>query len=387
MSTGGPLRQAIPIARSILWSPTSEGTKRPGPIAFPVFFAQAALNAVHEHVATQARPGQGVLGFLIGDLCECPETNVSYLVIDAALRLNQAIYGDRTRDVITRLWDRIEAQLEQQKAHLIGWYHTHPPLPLSLTPHDVETHEQYFSEPWQVALLLGTDSAEPTAAFFRSGSDEEWVAKALPFYELLGADSIRPDGKKRSFVTWRNYRAFSTATPKSTPAVKPPSEPKFTPAPPPPPPAPTPPAPRAAPAKPEDTHELKFLTAAEDMGHYAPPPPRTSGPHGRATPPPPDDRHELKFLTTAEDSPPPAPLRPPAPPAPPAPAPPPPLVPQRPRPLRRPPSRLAQRRRLRQRPQGWTRSAIRSSGWYGASGSGRRCTREVRCPAPAWRAV
>src|SRR5437773_303282 len=152
MSTGGPLRQAIPVARSILWSPASEGAKRPGTIAFPVFFSQAALTAVHEHVATPARPGQGVLGFLIGDLCEC-------------------------------------------------------------------------------------------------------ASKALPFYELLGADSIRPDGKKRSFVTWRNYRAFSAATPRSTPAVKPPSEPKFTPAP-----------PAVAPPKPADTHELKFLTAAEDMG-------------------------------------------------------------------------------------------------------------------------
>jgi len=332
MSTGGPLRQAIPVARSILWSPASEGAKRPGTIAFPVFFSQAALTAVHEHVATPARPGQGVLGFLIGDLCECPETNVSYLVIDAALRLNQAIYGDRTRDVITRLWDRIEAQLEQQKAHLIGWYHTHPPLPLSLTAHDVETHEQYFSEPWQVALLLGTDAEEPTAAFFRSSSDDEWASKALPFYELLGADSIRPDGKKRSFVTWRNYRAFSAATPRSTPAVKPPSEPKFTPAP-----------PAVAPPKPADTHELKFLTAAEDMGHHVPPPSpaRTSGPHGRATPPRSEDRSELKFLTTAEDEAPPAPPRRPTPPPrpplrggpptrPAAPAPPPPPPPPQP---------------------------------------------------------
>ena len=318
MTTGGPLRQVIPVARSILWAPSSEGTKRPGDIPFPVFFSQAALSAVHEHLATPARSGQGVLGFLIGDLCECPETNVSYLVIDAALRLNQAIYGDRTRDVITRLWDRVEAQLEEQKAHLIGWYHTHPPLPLSLTPHDVETHEHYFGEPWQVALLLGTDAAEPTAAFFRSGSDDEWVSKAMPFYELLAPDSIRPDGKRRSFVTWRNYRAFSsaTSTPKSTPAVKPPSEPKFTPAPPPPP-------PRAAPSKPDDTHELKFLSAAEDMGHQAPSP-RTSGSHARAAPPPPppppaptpapEDRHELKFLTAAEDTPPPAPPRRPTPP-------------------------------------------------------------------------
>ncbi|HYL21915.1 MAG TPA: hypothetical protein VEU74_09135 [Gemmatimonadales bacterium] len=337
MSTGGPLRQAIPVARSILWGSASEGAQRPGNIAFPVFFAQAALNAVHEHVATPTRPGQGVLGFLIGDLCECPETNVSYLVIDAALRLNQAIYGDRTRDVITRLWDRIEQQLEQQKAHLIGWYHTHPPLPLSLTAHDVETHEQYFSEPWQVALLLGTDPAEPTGAFFRGSSDEEWVAKPLPFYELLEGESIRPDGKKRSFVTWRNYRAFSATASARAPAAKPPSEPKFTPAsekpkaPPPPPPSP---ASRPSPPKPDDSRELKFLTAAEDMGHHT----RASGPHASPTPAKPEDRSELKFLTAAEDAPPPAPPRRPTPPPrprvgpAPRPAPPPPPPPPPPEP-------------------------------------------------------
>src|SRR5256886_3559828 len=115
MSTAGPLRQPIPVGRSILWSPARGGPKRPGNIPFPVFLSQAALTAIHEHVATPHRPGQGILGFLLGDQCECPETNVSYLVIDVALRLNQAIYGDRTRDVVTRLWDHIQQQLEQQR--------------------------------------------------------------------------------------------------------------------------------------------------------------------------------------------------------------------------------------------------------------------------------
>src|SRR5213595_2306689 len=290
MSTAGPLRQPIPVARSILWSPAGEdgGGQRPGHLPFPVFLAQSALTAIHEHVAAPARPGQGVLGFLFGDLCECPETNVSYLVIDAALRLTQAIYGDRTRDVVTRLWDRIQEQLEAQKAHLIGWYHTHPPLPLSLTGHDVETHEHYFGEPWQVTLLLGTDPAEPAAAFFRAGPDESWVSTPLPFYELLSAESIRPDGKKRSFVTWKSHRAYNPVTPPAaptlrTPAAKPPSEPRFTPASakpePSPPPPPPPPPPRV-----DDRHELKFLTAAEDM----PPPPPPSRP---PPPPPPPRRH------------------------------------------------------------------------------------------------
>src|SRR2546427_1708792 len=264
MSPDGPLGQPIPVGRSILWSPASGGSKRPGNIPFPVFLSQAALTAILEHVATPHRSGQGILGFLLGDECECPETGVSYLVIDVAVRLNQAIYGDRTRDVVTRLWDHIQQQLEQQRASLIGWYHTHAPLPLTLSGHDVETHEHYFAEPWQVALLLGTDAAEPAASFFRAGTDEAWTGTSQPFYELLAPESIRPDGKKRSFVTWKNYRAFNPVTPSAaatlrTPAAKPPSEPKFTPAAakpqPPPPPPPPPPAPPASPA--DDRHELK----------------------------------------------------------------------------------------------------------------------------------
>ncbi|HVH67760.1 MAG TPA: hypothetical protein VM716_07840 [Gemmatimonadales bacterium] len=310
MATGGPLRQPIPVARSILWGPVAAGARRPGEISFPVFLLQSALAAIYEHLAAPPRPGQGMLGFLLGDLCECPDTNVSYLVVDAALRLNQAIYGDRTRDVVTRLWDRVQAQLEEQKAHLIGWYHSHPPLPLGLTEHDVETHEQYFSEPWQVSLLMGTDPAEPAGAFFRATSDAGWVSAPQPFYELLNPDSIRPDGKKRSVVTWKNYRAYSPVGTQSGPhaTVSPPrpAEPKFTPAPPKPrePPAPPPPPARRPPEpEPERSNELKFLTAAEDFAsapHPPPAPPRRHTPPPRPRPaPPPEPEPEPELEATA----------------------------------------------------------------------------------------
>ena len=87
MSADAPLRKAIPLAQSILWSPTptpgtgggGRGGGRPGNIPFPVFLAQSALAAVREHLATAPPSGQGILGFLVGDLCECPDSNVSYL--------------------------------------------------------------------------------------------------------------------------------------------------------------------------------------------------------------------------------------------------------------------------------------------------------------------
>src|SRR5881398_267548 len=309
MSADAPLRKAIPLAQSILWSPTAtpgtggggRGGGRPGNIPFPVSLAQSALAAVREHLATAPPSGQGILGFLVGDLCECPDSNVSYLIIDAALRLSQPIYGDRTTDVVTRLWDRIVAQVEETKGHLIGWYHTHAPLPVSMTAHDIETHEHYFAEPWQVALVLGSDpDGQPVAGLFRAGADEAWATTVLPFYELLSEESFRPGGKKRSFVAWKNYRAYNPvaerpfrtqpkqAEPEPAPrepepveAEAPEPEPEEPAAPPePPPPSPPPPPPRQEPK----SDELVFLTSAED---FASPPPRAARPGPRPAPPPP----------------------------------------------------------------------------------------------------
>src|SRR5256885_13810111 len=128
MSADAPLGKAIPLAQSLLSRPTAtpgtggggRGGGRPGNIPFPVFLAQSALAGVREHLPTAPPPGQGILGFLVGDLCECPDTNVSYLIIDAALRLSQPIYGDRTTDAVSRIWDRIAAQGDATKGHLIG---------------------------------------------------------------------------------------------------------------------------------------------------------------------------------------------------------------------------------------------------------------------------
>src|SRR5213595_1197687 len=308
MSADAPLRKPIPLARSILWSPTAApgtvGGGRPGNIPFPVFLAQSALAAIREHLATAPAPGQGILGFLVGDLCECPDTSVAYLIIDAALRLSQPIYGDRTTDVVTRIWDRIVAQVEATKGHLIGWYHTHAPLPVALSVHDIETHEHYFAEPWQVALVLGSDpDGQPIAGLFRAGADEAWATTVLPFYELLSEESFRPGGKKRSFVTWKNYRAYNPLAdrplrtqpkpaPPPPPAAEVASEPEPAPAPEPEPepqaepeaPAepPPPPPPKAPPTK---SDELVFLTSAEDFAS-APPPPRPSRPPPRPAPGP-----------------------------------------------------------------------------------------------------
>jgi proteasome lid subunit RPN8/RPN11 len=296
--------QPMPMARAILWNPATPppGARPAGRAPYPVFFQQEAVVALQDHL--KASPEQAIFGFLFGELWRDPETGVLYAIIDKTLRLNQAIYGDKTEVVVARLWDRMQEQLAKASGQLLGWYHSHTGQGLSLSTHDVETHEKYFTDPWQVAVVVAAQPEGVVGGFFRSGAGPEWTSTPLPFYELLQPDSIRADGKKRSFITWKNYKAFNPVAPKRTSGATPaPTEPKpAPPAPPPPPAAPAPPAPprAAAPSPVDDLPIIKSAADDEPAPHPSrpsapvfvpdepPEPPRAAPPprHARPSPPP-----------------------------------------------------------------------------------------------------
>ena len=199
-------KQVIPTARSILWNP--EGRRNPGG-RYPVFFEQKALVALHEHLV--AVKGQALIGFLVGDLFECPTSRVRYAVVDSTIRLNQPIYGDKTQVVVSRLWDRIQEELGKVGGHLIGWYHSHPPQAVELAPGDVQTHEQYFTQPWHLALVVGLDrEGKPVAGVFRPGAGETWHSTSLSFYELIEQEEHLKGGQKASCLPWTNFATDDT---------------------------------------------------------------------------------------------------------------------------------------------------------------------------------
>jgi len=216
------LQRVLPLAQSVLWHPTSPGAgpRRPPSGPYPVFLDQKAIGAIHAHYETAGR--QGMMGFLVGDLYECPTSRVRYVVVDSTIRLNQAVYGDKTLVIVSRLWDRIQDELRKTDGHLIGWYHSHPPLAHELAPGDVETHLQYFKRPWHVALVLGAEHEGPVAGLFRPRPGETSSASSLPFYELLESDEAFVDGKKRSILPWINMLTDDAAVIYNEAAVPPP---------------------------------------------------------------------------------------------------------------------------------------------------------------------
>src|SRR5881628_935505 len=214
----------MPVDRSILWNPSLPGSRPSGGgrAPYPIFFQQEAVIALQEHL--KSSPTQAIFGFLIGDVYRDPENGALYTVIDKTLKLSQAIYGDKTEVVVSRLWDRMQEQLKKAAGTLLGWYHSHPGQGGFLTMHDVETHEKFFTEPWHVAILVAAEAGGVTGRFFRATQgNTDWHKTLLPFYELLQPESIKADGKKRSFIVWRNYKPYGpTLTgPKPKPAEPP----------------------------------------------------------------------------------------------------------------------------------------------------------------------
>jgi proteasome lid subunit RPN8/RPN11 len=296
-----------PSDQSITWQPASGPP--PSDASFPVSLTQAALRRVQAHIAES--PNQGVMGFLVGKVVAGSGWGGRSVLVEGTMRVAGTLEKDDTATPLGRVWSRMNEELGKKGGQLIGWYHSHPPLDVSLSMDDLTTHRKHFGEPWQVALVIGVAAGAPAAGLYRLSADPSFPPTLLPFNEVLEAQSILPDGKKKTVVQWKTYRAtvpHATAAP-GAPAPGAGAQPV----------APNPPPPRVsammpmppAAAPPPSAPPLVPMPASPPLAPKAPPPPPPKAP-----PPPPP-----------APSAPPAPRisgRVPAPPPPRAPAPPPP---------------------------------------------------------------
>jgi hypothetical protein len=73
----------------------------------------------------------------------------------------------------------------------VGWFVSHTRADLKLGTEDLEFFDEYFPEPWQVAMVLKPDAFKPTRAgfFFREADDTIRVASS---YKEFTIDPTRP---------------------------------------------------------------------------------------------------------------------------------------------------------------------------------------------------
>jgi len=196
-------RIPIPIANAIRWEPVA-GPAAPASEAYPLFVVRSTLGTMHEHLGTA--PEGGALGFLIGNVLECPETTVRYVVLHTTVGLTERVKNDDSLALVSRLWPAVQQEARVGGGEVLGWYHSHAGQGVALTPRDVATHVAYFPDPWQSALVIAADGDRLEGGVFRVAENDAWPEVALPLYELFGQTQPGEPGEEGGRLVWTNYR-------------------------------------------------------------------------------------------------------------------------------------------------------------------------------------
>src|SRR6266542_161914 len=192
-----PETASRPIEDSQRWdSPYDNRALQPN---VSVFMTRPAYIRVCVH-ACSAEVEVG--GALIGQLCLDEETGQQFIVVQHMLPARHtrqgSVYLTFTQDTIVQFHEELETNHSGKR--IVGWYHTHPRMGIFLSHYDTWLHNNFFPEPWQVALVV-----EPHTSlggfFVRQRAGLLDPSRYFGFYELDGSFG-------RSMVTWKNLSQF-----------------------------------------------------------------------------------------------------------------------------------------------------------------------------------
>jgi proteasome lid subunit RPN8/RPN11 len=195
-----PINTPLPIKRASRWNSTYDDTGM-NPVV-SVFMTQTAYSRICVHSISDMKNEVG--GILVGQWC-VDENNQQFIVIEHALPARYtrqgSVYLTFTQDSLVDIHDQIDTNYKGQK--IVGWYHTHPSMGVFLSHYDTWLHSHFFSEPWQVALVV--EPVKATAGFFiRQKNSLLDPTRYFGFYELDGSYG-------RSMVYWNNLEQFEEA--------------------------------------------------------------------------------------------------------------------------------------------------------------------------------
>jgi hypothetical protein len=200
-------RRKLPRAQAILWSPgdatRSAVVARPaGPESYEPFIHRSVISGINRHVDDDE---EARFGFLLGHLYRCPDTGIRYSVADTAIAATEEFLEDASGSFLIRAWADAQPVFEGHSGVLLGWYHSHRLLGLSLSGSDEDANERYFGKPWQLSIVVVPDPVRPLGGVFRFDPDAGVAErrKPSPFYELL--DDDKAGARTASAVVWTNY--------------------------------------------------------------------------------------------------------------------------------------------------------------------------------------
>jgi proteasome lid subunit RPN8/RPN11 len=125
--------------------------------ASPIFIHEPVLEAILDY--SEQDLGRELGGFLLGGLhvdeAEYVEIRHFLPAVDVHSRAASLTFTHDT-------WAKMTRDIDEQfpRDVVLGWHHTHPNFGIFLSAYDLFIHRHFFSEPWQVALVVDPQRQE-----------------------------------------------------------------------------------------------------------------------------------------------------------------------------------------------------------------------------------
>ena len=187
---------SLPLDKSRRWISPYEEDGTGAPVS--VFLTQYAYSQAIVHASSDLENEVG--GILVGKWCVNPETARQYIIITATLpaRFTQQshVFLTFTQDSLVDIHAKMDEEYPNDM--IVGWYHTHPRMGVFLSQYDTWLHNHFFSELWQVALVIEPHTG--TGGFFVRKADGVLdPSRYFGFYEL-------EDDSGLNIVHWNNLQ-------------------------------------------------------------------------------------------------------------------------------------------------------------------------------------
>jgi proteasome lid subunit RPN8/RPN11/tetratricopeptide (TPR) repeat protein len=139
---------------------TAVGAVRSG--APRIYMTRRAADAIERHAQSETARELG--GVLLGGHYEGRDGE--FVEIEDALPAEGAESHAARITFTHETWARVAEAVDARpdRLQIVGWYHTHPGFGIFLSHHDLFIHQNFFAEPWQVALVV--DPVAGTRGFF-----------------------------------------------------------------------------------------------------------------------------------------------------------------------------------------------------------------------------
>ena len=115
-----------------------------------VFIMETALRDLNSHAAEE--PEHEIGGILVGSVTDGERPVV---FVEASIRGTNMTHTRGSVTFTHETWNNINSVKDEKYPDLriVGWYHSHPGFGLFLSGHDLFIHRNFFSAPWQVAVV------------------------------------------------------------------------------------------------------------------------------------------------------------------------------------------------------------------------------------------